>query len=42
LAAGGKAGGFSAPGGSAAKIRMLELEGVHIEPPRPAQGSFAF
>jgi len=42
LAAGGKAGGFSAPGGSAAKIRMLELEGVHIEPPLPAQGSFAF
>jgi methylated-DNA-[protein]-cysteine S-methyltransferase len=42
LAAGGKVGGFSAPGGSAAKIRMLELEGVRIEPPRPAQGSFAF
>jgi methylated-DNA-[protein]-cysteine S-methyltransferase len=42
LAAGGKVGGFSAPGGSAAKIRMLELEGVHIEPPRPAQGSFGF
>lgn len=42
LAAGGKVGGFSAPGGSAAKIRMLELEGVHIEPPRPAQRSFGF
>jgi methylated-DNA-[protein]-cysteine S-methyltransferase len=42
LAAGGKVGGFSAPGGSAAKIRMLELEGVHIEPLRPAQGSFGF
>jgi hypothetical protein len=27
LAAGGKIGGFSAPGGSAAKIRMLALEG---------------
>jgi methylated-DNA-[protein]-cysteine S-methyltransferase len=27
LAAGGKVGGFSAPGGSAAKIRMLALEG---------------
>src|SRR4051812_8037852 len=26
LAAGGKIGGFSAPGGSAAKLRMLELE----------------
>jgi O-6-methylguanine DNA methyltransferase len=37
LAAGGKVGGFSAPGGSAAKVRMLELEGVRVEPPRPAQ-----
>lgn len=37
LAAGGKIGGFSAPGGSAAKIRMLELEGVHVEQPRPVQ-----
>ncbi|MBV9637069.1 MAG: methylated-DNA--[protein]-cysteine S-methyltransferase [Methylobacteriaceae bacterium] len=42
LAAGGKVGGFSAPGGAAAKVRMLELEGVHLEPPRPAQRSFAF
>jgi methylated-DNA-[protein]-cysteine S-methyltransferase len=41
LAAGGKVGGFSAPGGSAAKRRMLELEGVHVEPPRPAQQSLA-
>lgn len=32
LAAGGKLGGFSAPGGAAAKIRMLGLEGVHIQP----------
>ena len=39
LAAGGKLGGFSAPGGSAAKIRMLELEGVHLEPLPPAQQS---
>jgi methylated-DNA-[protein]-cysteine S-methyltransferase len=39
LAAGGKVGGFSAPGGAAAKIRMLELEGVHVEPPPPAQRS---
>jgi methylated-DNA-[protein]-cysteine S-methyltransferase len=37
LAAGGKVGGFSAPGGSAAKIRMLALEGVHVEQPRPAR-----
>ena len=28
LAAGGKIGGFSAPGGAAAKIRMLGLEGI--------------
>ena len=39
LAAGGKVGGFSAPGGSTAKIRMLELEGVHVGPPEPAQQS---
>jgi methylated-DNA-[protein]-cysteine S-methyltransferase len=42
LAAGGKVGGFSAPGGSAAKIRMLELERVHLAPPQPAQRSFGF
>jgi methylated-DNA-[protein]-cysteine S-methyltransferase len=35
LAAGGKIGGFSAPGGSATKIRMLALEGVQVEQPRP-------
>jgi methylated-DNA-[protein]-cysteine S-methyltransferase len=39
LAAGGKVGGFSAPGGSHAKVRMLELEGVHVAPPPPAQRS---
>jgi methylated-DNA-[protein]-cysteine S-methyltransferase len=39
LAAGGKLGGFSAPGGSAAKIRMLELEGVRVGPPAAAQAS---
>jgi methylated-DNA-[protein]-cysteine S-methyltransferase len=42
LAAGGKVGGFSAPGGSAAKLRMLALEGVDLAPPRPAQRSFGF
>jgi methylated-DNA-[protein]-cysteine S-methyltransferase len=42
LAAGGKVGGFSAPGGSATKILMLELEGVRIAPPQPAQRSFGF
>ncbi len=40
LAAGGKVGGFSAPGGSATKVRMLELEGVHVGPPESAQQSF--
>jgi len=39
LAAGGKVGGFSAPGGTATKLRMLELEGVRIGPPEPAQAS---
>jgi methylated-DNA-[protein]-cysteine S-methyltransferase len=39
LAAGGKLGGFSAPGGVSTKIRMLALEGVHVEPERPAQWS---
>jgi methylated-DNA-[protein]-cysteine S-methyltransferase len=42
LAAGGKIGGFSAPGGSKTKARMLELEGVRIGPPEPAQQSFGF
>ncbi len=39
LAAGGKVGGFSAPGGSAAKLRMLHIEGIHIGPPPPEQQS---
>ncbi|MBW8744868.1 MAG: methylated-DNA--[protein]-cysteine S-methyltransferase [Sphingomonas sp.] len=46
LAAGGRIGGFSAPGGSNAKARMLELEGVAPEPAAPAkssaQASFGF
>jgi methylated-DNA-[protein]-cysteine S-methyltransferase len=42
LAAGGKIGGFSAPGGSTTKIRMLELEGVRVGPPQAAQQSFSF
>jgi methylated-DNA-[protein]-cysteine S-methyltransferase len=42
LAAGGKVGGFSAPGGATAKMRMLELEGVRLAPPEPAQQSFGF
>jgi methylated-DNA-[protein]-cysteine S-methyltransferase len=42
LAAGGKIGGFSAPGGSKTKARMLELEGVHVGPPEAAQQAFGF
>jgi methylated-DNA-[protein]-cysteine S-methyltransferase len=42
LAAGGKIGGFSAPGGSTSKARMLELEGVRLAPPEPAQQSLGF
>lgn len=42
LAAGGKIGGFSAPGGSNAKLKMLELEGVRVGPPEPAQQTFMF
>ena len=42
LAAGGKIGGFSAPGGSTTKIRMLELEGVRVGLPEAAQRSFDF
>lgn len=40
LASGGKTGGFSAPGGSDSKLRMLALEGV--ENPQAAQTSFDF
>jgi len=42
LAAGGKPGGFSAPGGLSSKVRMLALEGVHVEEVRSAQRSFGF
>ena len=42
LAAGGKIGGFSAPGGSKTKARMLELEGVRLGAPEAAQQAFAF
>ncbi|KGD86564.1 methylated-DNA--[protein]-cysteine S-methyltransferase [Rhizobium sp. YS-1r] len=42
LAAGGKIGGFSAPGGSTSKAHMLELEGVRLTPPEPAQQSLGF
>lgn len=42
LAAGGKIGGFSAPGGSGTKLRMLELEGVRVGSPRPEATQQAF
>ncbi len=42
LAAGGKIGGFSAPGGSKTKIRMLELEGVRVARPPALQPTFDF
>lgn len=42
LAAGGRLGGFSAPGGAETKARMLRLEGIDIRPREPAQGAFAF
>jgi methylated-DNA-[protein]-cysteine S-methyltransferase len=41
LAAGGKVGGFSAPGGAATKRRMLALEGIRVAPDEPVQRSFA-
>jgi len=42
LAAGGKVGGFSAPGGASAKLKMLALEGISLAAPEPAQQSFGF
>jgi methylated-DNA-[protein]-cysteine S-methyltransferase len=42
LAAGGKIGGFSAPGGATTKKRMLELEGVRLARPEAEQRSFGF
>ena len=40
LARGGKTGGFSAPGGSGSKMRMLALEG-YVDP-QAAQTAFDF
>lgn len=39
LAAGGKLGGFSAPGGAETKLRMLELEKVHLRVAQAEQKS---
>lgn len=41
-AAGGKIGGFSAPGGSVSKARMLELEGVVTGPPAAERAQHGF
>jgi methylated-DNA-[protein]-cysteine S-methyltransferase len=41
LAAGGRLGGFSAPGGASAKLRLLDLEKSRPPSP-PGQGAFAF
>jgi methylated-DNA-[protein]-cysteine S-methyltransferase len=42
LAAGNKIGGFSAPGGSATKEKLLNMEGVRVGPPPPAQSALGF
>ena len=42
LAAGGKVGGFSAPGGATSKMKMLASEGIDLRPPEPAQQGFTF
>ena len=42
LAAGGKLGGFSAPGGAATKRRMLELEGAGLAPEPAAAAGVGF
>ena len=40
LAAGGKLGGFSAPGGAATKAKLLALEGVHLDDGAPRLPGF--
>jgi methylated-DNA-[protein]-cysteine S-methyltransferase len=42
LAAGGKLGGFSAPGGAATKMKMLALEGVKFDRPASKQQTLDF
>jgi methylated-DNA-[protein]-cysteine S-methyltransferase len=41
LASGNRLGGFSAPGGTRTKLRMLEMEGVWVGA-APGQMAFAF
>ncbi|MGH8930796.1 MAG: methylated-DNA--[protein]-cysteine S-methyltransferase [Egibacteraceae bacterium] len=42
LAAGGKVGGFSANGGAATKLRLLEIEGARPAPLGDGDGAFGF
>ena len=42
LAAGGRLGGFSAPGGASAKAKLLLHERADTAPALPGQGSFSF
>jgi len=42
LAADGAIGGFSAPGGTVTKLKMLEIEGALAKSPVLAQRSFGF
>ena len=42
LAAGGKPGGFSAPGGVATKLRLLTIEGAQPEGPEGPKGPMLF
>lgn len=42
LAAGGRLGGFSGPGGARQKAQMLALEGVRLNDADPAQDDFGF
>jgi methylated-DNA-[protein]-cysteine S-methyltransferase len=42
VSAGGRIGGFSANGGIATKLRLLQIEGAADGPPELARGSYAF
>jgi methylated-DNA-[protein]-cysteine S-methyltransferase len=42
MAAGGRIGGFSAPGGIMTKRKLLAMEDARFGPPDPDQKSFAF
>ena len=42
LASGNKTGGFSAPGGTRTKLKLLDMEGVRLGARDPAQMAFAF